>query len=330
MTLIAPTLQAFFSDRLARQLHASPRTIASYRDTMRLLLCFAQQQTATAPSPLCWDQLDEPLIAAFLDHLETDRGNSPRTRNLRLTAIRSLFSYAALRHPEHAQVFARVLAIPAKRFDRRPVAFLTASESEALINTTPLDRWEGRRDRAMLTLALHAGLRVSELTALDCRDVHLDTGPHVLVQGKGRKERAVPLTTDARRALAAWLHERGGQPDDPVFPTRVGRRLTRDAVQRRVTTAAATAADVCPSLKHKSVHPHTLRHSCAMSLLQAGVDSTVIALWLGHADISSTQQYIHADMTIKQRALALLTPPTVKPGRYVPTDDVLAYLASLD
>jgi site-specific recombinase XerC len=205
MTTIAPTLQAFFSDRLARQLHASPRTIASYRDTLRLLLCFAQQQTMTAPSALDWAQLDEPLIVAFLDHLESARGNSARTRNLRLTAIRSLFSYAALRHPEHAAVIARVLAIPPKRFDRRTVDFLTADESQALINATPLERWEGRRDRAMLTLALHAGLRVSELTALDCRDVHLQTGPHVLVQGKGRKERAVPLTKDACRALGTWL-----------------------------------------------------------------------------------------------------------------------------
>jgi site-specific recombinase XerC len=329
MTTIAPTLQAFFSDRLARQLHASPRTIASYRDTLRLLLCFAQQQTMTAPSALDWAQLDEPLIVAFLDHLESARGNSARTRNLRLTAIRSLFSYAALRHPEHAAVIARVLAIPPKRFDRRTVDFLTADESQALINATPLERWEGRRDRAMLTLALHAGLRVSELTALDCRDVHLQTGPHVLVQGKGRKERAVPFTKDACRALGTWLRERGGEPQDPVFATRVGRRLTRDAVQRRVTITAAAAAETCPTLKTKSVHPHTLRHSCAMSLLQAGVDSTVIALWLGHADTSSTQQYIHADMSIKQRALALLTPPAVKPGRYVATDDVMAYLNTL-
>jgi site-specific recombinase XerD len=329
MTLIAPTLQAFFTDRLIRQLHASPRTIASYRDTLRLLLCFAHDRTGTVPSALDWDDLDEPLIAAFLEHLETDRHNSARTRNLRLTAIRSLFRYASLRHPEHAAAIARVLSIPAKRFDRRTVTYLTSEEAGALIDAAPQDRWEGRRDRAMLTLAIHAGLRVSELIALDCADVALGTGAHVRVEGKGRKQRPVPLTKDAQAVLFVWLRERQGQPHDPLFPTRTGRRLTRDAVERRVTTHATIAAQRCPSLAGKRVHPHALRHSCAMSLLQARVDSTVIALWLGHADTSSTQQYIHADMTIKERALALLTPPAVAPGRYKPTDDILAYLDSL-
>lgn len=329
MTLIAPTLQAFFTDRLTKQLHASPRTIASYRDSLRLLWCFAHDQTGTVPSALDWDDLDEPLIAAFLEHLETDRQNGARTRNLRLTAIRSLFRYASLRHPEHAAVIARVLSIPAKRFDRRTVTYLTSEEALALIDAAPQDRWEGRRDRAMLTLATHAGLRVSELIAINCADVALGTGAHVRVEGKGRKQRAIPLTNDAQAVLSVWLRERGGKPQDPLFPTRTGRRLTRDAVERRVATHATTAAQRCPSLAGKRVHPHALRHSCAMSLLQARVDSTVIALWLGHADTGSTQQYIHADMTIKERALALLTPPAVAPGRYTPTDDVLAYLDSL-
>jgi site-specific recombinase XerD len=329
MTPIGPTLQAFFTDRLTRQLRASPRTIASYRDTLRLLLCFAQDRIGTAPSALDWDELDEPLIAAFLEHLETDRGNSARTRNLRLTAIRSLFRYAAPRHPEHAAGIARVLSIPAKRFDRRIVTFLTAEESVALIAAAPPDRWEGRRDGAVLTLAIHTGLRVSELIGLNCADIGLGTGAHVQVEGKGRKERAVPLTKDAQAVLASWLSERAGEPDEPLFPTRTGRRLTRDAVERRVATHVATAAQRRPSLVGKRVHPHVLRHSCAMSLLQARVDSTVIALWLGHADVSSTQQYIHADMTIKERALALLTPPAAAPGRYTPTDDILAYLDSL-
>jgi site-specific recombinase XerD len=281
MTPIAPTLQAFFTDRLTKQLHASPRTIASYRDTLRLLLCFAQDQTGTAPSALDWDDLDEPLIAAFLEHLETERHNSARTRNLRLTAIRSLFRYAALRHPEHAAAIAQVLSIPAKRFDRRTVTYLTSEESEALIDAAPQDRWEGRRDRAMLTLAIHAGLRVSELIAVSRADVTLGTGAHVRVEGKGRKQRAVPLTKDAQTVLSIWLNERHGQPHDPLFPTRTGRRLTRDAVERRVATHATTAAQCCPSLVGKRVHPHVLRHSCAMSLLQARVDSTVIALWSG-------------------------------------------------
>jgi site-specific recombinase XerD len=329
MTLIAPTLQAFFSDRLTKQLHASPRTIASYRDSLRLLLSFANDRTGIAPSALDWDDLDEPLIAAFLEHLESDRHNSARTRNLRLTAIRALFRYAALRHPEHAAVIARVLSIPAKRFDRRIVTFLTAEESVALIDATPGNRWEGRRDRAMLTLAIHAGLRVSELITVNCADIQLGTAAHVRVEGKGRKQRAVPLTKDAQAVLAVWLDERAGRADDPLFPTRTGRRLTRDAIERRVATHAATAAQRCPSLAGKRVHPHVLRHSCAMSLLQARVDTTVIALWLGHTDVSSTQQYIHADLALKERALALLTPPTAAPGRYKPTDEVLAYLDSL-
>ena len=227
MTPIAPTLQAFFTDRLIKQLHASPRTIASYRDSLRLLLCFANDRTGIAPAALGWDDLDEPLIAAFLEHLETDRHNSARTRNLRLTAIRALFRYAALRHPEHAAVISRVLSIPAKRFERRIVTFLTAEESVALIDAAPDNRWEGRRDRALLTLAIHAGLRVSELISVNRADIELGTGAHVRVEGKGRKQRAVPLTKDAQAVLAIWLDERAGLPHDPLFPTRTGRRVTR-------------------------------------------------------------------------------------------------------
>jgi site-specific recombinase XerD len=329
MTLVAPTLQAFFSDRLAMQLQASPRTIASYRDTLRLLLCFVQERTGRAPSTLDWDELDEPLIAAFLEHLEVERHNSARTRNLRLTAIRSLFNYAALRHPEHASAIQRVLSIPPKRFERRTVTFLTAEESQALIDAPDQSRWEGRRDRAMLILAIQAGLRVSELVGLSCGDVALDTGSHVRIEGKGRKQRSVPLTRQAQAVLAVWLDECEGQREDPLFPTRTGRRLSRDAVERRVTIHAAAATQQCASLKGKRLHPHVLRHSCAMSLLQAGVDSTVIALWLGHADVRSTTPYIHADMTIKERALALVTPASVTPGRYKPPDTVLAFLESL-
>jgi site-specific recombinase XerD len=329
MTLIAPTLQAFFTDRLAKQLNASPRTIASYRDTLTLLLRFVKDTTGTAPTALEWDDLDEPVIAAFLEHLETERHNTARTRNLRLTAIRSLFSYAAVRHPEHAAVIGRVLSIPPKRFQRRSVSFLTTEESQALIDAPPQDRWEGRRDRAMLTLTIQTGLRVSELVAVNCGDVTLGTGGCVQVVGKGRKHRAVPLTNEAKAVLTVWIAERGGTPPDPLFPTRTGRRLSRDAVERRVATHVATATNVCTSLTGKRIHPHVLRHSCAMALLQAGVDSTVIALWLGHADVRSTQPYIHADMTIKERALALVTPASVKPGHYTPSDDVLAFLESL-
>jgi site-specific recombinase XerD len=329
MTLIAPTLQAFFTDRLARQLQASPRTIASYRDTLKLLLGYVHDTTGKPPSALDWDDLDEPLIARFLDHLEHDRHNSPRTRNLRLTAIRSLFKYAALRHPEHAAVIARVLAIPPKRFEKQTVTYLTRPEATALLNAPNRSRWEGRRDHAMLTLAVHAGLRVSELIGLNCGDLEFGTGAHVRCHGKGRKQRAVPLTADAQAALKTWLDERAGHPTDPLFPTRTGRRLSRDAVEQRVGTHAKTAAIAAASLQTKHLHPHVLRHSCAMSLLQAGVDTTVIALWLGHADVRSTQPYLHADLTIKEKALALVTPATVTPGRYKPPDALLAFLEEL-
>ncbi len=329
MTLVAPTLQAFFTDRLTRQLQASPRTIASYRDTLRLLLCFTHERTGTPPAKLDWDDLDEALISAFLEHLETDRHNTPRTRNLRLTAIRSLFNYAALRHPEHAGVIAQVLSIPPKRHQKRQISFLTAQESQALIDAPDQARWEGRRDRAILTLTIQAGLRVSELIALNTGDIQLGTGAHVRCEGKGRKQRTVPLTVPAQTALTEWLTERAGRPTDPLFVTRTGRRLSRDAIEQRVATHATTAAAACPSLHDKQLHPHVLRHSCAMALLQAGVDTAVIALWLGHADVRSTQPYLHADLTIKEKALALVTPADVKPGRYKPPDTVLAFLESL-
>lgn len=329
MTLVAPTLQAFFTDRLAGQLQASPRTIGSYRDTLRLLLCFVNDTTGKAPSSLEWDDLDETLISSFLEHLEIERHNTARTRNLRLTAIRSLFRYAALRHPEHAAVIQRVLSIPPKRFEKRTVTFLTSEEAQALIDAPDRTRWEGRRDHAMLALAIQAGLRVSELIGLNCGDVALSTGAHIRCEGKGRKQRSVPLTAPAHTVLSVWLAERTGHPQDPLFPTRTGRRLSRDAIERRVTTHAATAAKRCVTLKDKKLHPHVLRHSCAMALLQAGVDSTVIALWLGHADVRSTQPYLHADLTIKERALALVTPASVTPGRYKPPDAVLAFLEGL-
>jgi len=329
MTAIAPTLQAFFTERLARQRGASPRTIASYRDTLRLLLAFARDRTGKQPAALDWDDLDAATISAFLDHLEASRGNGPRTRNLRLTAIRSLTRWASLRHPEHAAVFQQVLAIPPKRADKRTITFLDPAEAQALIDAPDLTRWEGRRDRAIIVLALQAGLRVSELTSLNCGDLMLGTGGHVRCEGKGRKQRAVPLTSQAQAVLREWIAERGSTPDHPLFPTRTGRRLSRDAIERRLAVHAATAARTCPSLKAKNLHPHVLRHSCAMALLRAGVDTTVIALWLGHADIRSTQAYLHADLSIKERALALTTPASVTPGRYKPPDPVLAFLESL-
>jgi site-specific recombinase XerD len=329
MTLIASTLQAFFTDRLASQRHASPRTIASYRDTLKLLLIFAHQRSGKPPTRLDWDDLDATTITAFLNHLETERHNTVRTRNLRLTAIRSLFSFAALRHPEHALLIQRVLAIPPKRFEKRIVSFLTAAEIAALIAAPDPHRWEGRRDRAMMLLAVQTGLRVSELIGLNCADVTLGDAANVRCEGKGRKHRAVPLTGPVINLIHAWLTERAGRTGDPLFCTRTGRRLSRDAVALRIHTHSATAAQHCPSLAGKRVHPHVLRHSCAMTLLQAGVDTSVIALWLGHAGVRSTDPYLHADITIKERALALINPTPSKPGRYRPTDKTLAFLESL-
>jgi site-specific recombinase XerD len=329
MTLIAATLQAFFTERLTQQRQVSPRTIAGYRDALKLLLQFVNTRTGKVPSQLDWADLDADTISAFLNHLETDRHNSVRTRNVRLTAIRSLFSYASLRHPEHALLIQHVLAIPPKRFDKRIVAFLNPTEVDALLAAPDQRRWEGRRDRAMMLLAIQTGLRVSELVGLNCVDLTLGPNANVRCEGKGRKHRAVPVNAPVESLLQTWLAERGGRPGDPLFPTRTGRRLSRDAVALRITTHTATAATSCPSLLGRSIHPHVLRHTCAMSLLQAGVDTSVIALWLGHAGVRSTDAYVHADITMKEKALALTTPATVEPGRYRPPDKVLAFLESL-
>jgi site-specific recombinase XerD len=329
VTAFASTLQLFFTERLARQRHASPRTVISYRTTFRLLLCFLHDRTGKPPSSLDWPDLSAEAITAFLTHLEADRHNSPRSRNARLAALRSLFRYAALRHPEHAQLIDQVLAIPQKRFDRTLISFLSPTEVDALLAAPDINRWEGRRDRALMTLAVQTGLRLSELIGLDCGDVQLGAGPYVRCTGKGRKQRCTPLTTATAALLRAWLRERGNPRDEPLFATRTGRRLSDDAVERRVAVHKTHATQRCPSLATKTLTPHVLRHTAAMSLLHAGVDTAVIALWLGHADIRSTQPYLHADMTIKERALARTTPPSVRAGRYRPTDSLLAFLENL-
>lgn len=329
MSLLAPTLQLFFTERLVKQRQASPATVRSYRNTFRLLLHFVQAHTGKAPSVLDWDDLDVGVISAFLDHLEADRDNSARSRNARLAALRSLFRYAALRHPEHAQLIAQVLAIPQKRFDKTDVSFLEPDEVDALLAAPDMNRWAGRRDRAFMALAVQTGLRLSELTGIKCGDVELGDGPHVRCTGKGRKQRCVPLTAATVRTLRVWLHERGGLRDEPLFPTRTGRRLSDDAVEARFGTYKAIAAERCPSLREKRLTPHVLRHTCAMTLLRQGVDVAVIALWLGHSDIRSTDAYLHADMTIKERALARVPSASVRPGRYRPPDGLLAFLESL-
>jgi integrase/recombinase XerD len=329
VSALAPTLQAFFTDRLVRQRQASPQTIAAYRDTLRLLLVFAADRTGTAPSALDVGEIDAPLVGAFLDHLERARGNGVRTRNARLAAIRSLFRYAALRHPEHAESIGRVLAIPPKRFARNLVTFLNDREVEALLAAADRATWTGRRDHALLLLAVQTGLRVSELVGLRGADIHLGTGAHVSCRGKGRKERITPLTRTTVAVVRVWLAERAGDGADPLFPTSTGAPLSRDAVERRITRYATAAAARCPSLRTKRISPHVLRHTAAMRLLQAGVDTSVIALWLGHEHVDTTQIYLHADLALKERALARTAPPDARPGRYRPSDTLLAFLDGL-
>ena len=330
MSALAPTLETYFTERLIGQRHASPNTIAAYRDAWRLMLRFVCARTAKQPCQLDLADLDAPLIGAFLDHLEVDRHNSARTRNARLAALRSFFSFAALRHPEHAALIARVLAIPTKRYDRAEVSFLDHTEAEALVAAPNRRTWTGRRDHALLDVALQTGLRVSELTGLRNQDVELGTGAHVQCLGKGRKQRCTPLLKQTVGVLRVWMQERQGQPSDPLFPTRQGTPLSRSAMRCVVSRHAATAQRQCPSLRTKHATPHVLRHSCAMSLLQSGADTTVIALWLGHERPETTARiYLHADMSIKERALARTAPVNTEPGRYQPADQLLAFLDNL-
>jgi site-specific recombinase XerD len=311
------------------QRQASPHTVTAYRDTFTLLLGFLTQRTGHAPARLSISDLDAPAISAFLQYLETTRGNGAATRNTRLAAVHSFFRYAALRAPEHAAIIQRVLAIPPKRFDRAIVTFLTPPETNALLAAPDQTTWTGQRDHALLLVAIHTGLRVSELTGLTLADTHLGPGPHLRCHGKGRKDRCTPLTSLTTKVLRAWLNQHQARPTDPLFPTRRGTPLSRDAVQYLVTKHTQTAATHSPSLTDKKVTPHTLRHSTAMALLHAGVDTSMIALWLGHESAETTQIYLHADMTIKERALARLAQPGAIPGRYTPPDTLLAFLQTL-
>ena len=325
MNTLPTLLQGFFTDRLIRQRQVSPHTIAAYRDTIKLLLGFTARTLGKQPADLHLTDLDAPMIGAFLTHLETQRHNSVTTRNARLAAIRALFRHAALHAPEHAALIERVLAIPAKRCDRAIVGYLNHDQTTTLLaapdRTTPL----GRRDHALLLLATQTGLRVSELTGLKVQDIHLHAGPHVRCHGKGRKDRITPLTSQTVAVLHVWLKERNGDPDQPLFTNRTGGALSRDAVQRLVAKHAAA----CPSLTGQKISPHTLRHTAAMNLLRAGVDVTVIALWLGHEQTDTTMIYLHADITLKQAALDRVNPPGTSPGHYLPPDDVLAFLDQL-
>lgn len=322
-------LQSFFADRLVRQLGASPHTVASYRDTFRLLLRFACDRLAREPSDLQINDLDATFLVQFLVHLEKERHVSVRTRNTRLAALHSFFRYVSFTEPAHALQCQRVLAIPRKRHERGPIEFLTEDECRALITAPDTSRWIGRRDHALLLLAVQTGLRNSEIISLARQNVELGTGAHVRCLGKGRKARSTPLQADVAKVLNAWIAENNVQPDGPVFPSSHGGFLSPDALQRLVARHAVSASTTCPSLSGRSITPHSLRHSTAMALLRRGVDLTVIALWLGHESTETTMIYMHADMQLKERALAHASASSDIPERFRPPDSLLAFLESL-
>lgn len=329
-TSFAGLLEGFFTDRLIRQRRVSPYTIASYRDTFRLLLKFAQQHLKKTPAALALADLDAPLIGAFLNYVEKERGNSARSRNVRLAAIRSFFRYAAFEEPMHSALIQRVLAMPNKRFDRRPIDFLVRPEIDALLAAPNRTTRLGRRDHTLLLLAIETGLRCSELAGLRIEDVVLTaSGAHVRCLGKGRKERCTPIRKGTQAILRAWLRERGGAPTEPVFPNARGGRFSADGIEYVVAKHVAQARQRCSSLKRKRVTPHVLRHTAAMELLKAGVDRAVIALCLGHESVETTQIYLDADLDLKEKALSRTTRLKTTPKRFRPDDRLLGFLNSL-
>ncbi|MGH2608192.1 MAG: tyrosine-type recombinase/integrase [Tepidiformaceae bacterium] len=322
-------LQDFFQRRLLAQRGASAQTIASYRDSFELLLSYAELRTRRCPSALTLDDLDAPLVLDFLDHLETERRNCPRTRNLRLTAIRSFMRYASLRDPSALPVSQRVLAIPTKRFDRPVLGFLSREEIEALLDAPDRTTWSGQRDTVLFATLYNTGARVSEITTLRVADVLLERASALQLRGKGRKERIVPLWKTTASQLRAWLPRINSSADAPVFPNRAGGRLSRSGVEHRLRVAVSAASKSCPSLADRRISPHTLRHTTAMHLLQSGVDITVIAMWLGHEDPATTHLYVEADLAMKEAALSRLEDPAPKPLRFRPSDRLLAFLEAL-
>ncbi len=325
----AALLQSFFTDRLLRQMRASPHTVASYRDTFRLLLRYATERLKKTPSALTLEDLDVSLVVDFLDRLEADRKNATRTRNNRLAALRSFFRHVAMNEPAHALRCQRILAIPQKRAQKKTIEFLKREEIEALVAAPDLATWIGRRDRTLLLVFAQTGLRVSELTSLRRDSVVLGTGAHVRCEGKGRKRRCTPLRQDAVAALEAWFDGQCSCPEAPLFPSSCGGRLSTDAVGRLVAKHAKAAGSRCPSIGEKNVTPHVLRHSAAMDLREKGVDLSVIALWLGHESVETTQMYLHADIRMKEKALARTAPIEGDAGRFQPDDALMAFLESL-
>lgn len=322
-------LQDFFQRRLVAERGVSAHTIMSYRDTFELLFRHAEQRTGRTPSALTLEDLDAPMVLAFLDHLETERGNSPRTRNLRLTAIRSFMRHASVRNPASLPIAQRVLAISTKRFDRPVLGYLSREEVEALLDAPDRATWSGQRDAVLFAVLYNTGARVSEITGLRVADALLDRSSALRLHGKGRKERVVPLWKSTAGNLRTWLSHIDRSPDAPVFPNRAGKRLSRSGVEHRLHLALAKASERCPSLAERRISPHTLRHTTAMHLLQSGVDITVIALWLGHEDTATTHLYVAADLAMKEAALRRVEDPAPKPVRFKARDRLLAFLEAL-
>jgi integrase/recombinase XerD len=326
---LAPHVQAFFTHHLCQHKQASPQTIASYRDTFRLFLTFVKDTTGREPAALQVSDLDAPLVLQFLDYLEQQRGNTVRSRNLRLAALRTFVRFLVLRAPESLALVMRVLAIPIKRADKKLMGALTRAEVEALLAAPDRSCWVGRRDHALLLTLYNSGARVSEVTTLQRHQVCFGPPTFLQLTGKGRKERTVPLWPHTSRTLQAWFAELGEEGGRTAFPTTRGRPLSRDGVAHLLQRATHKAVTVCPSLRTKKVTPHILRHTTALHLLQAGVDIAVIALWLGHESIETTHVYLEIDLAHKEQALHKLAPVEGPLARFAAPDSLLAFLASL-
>ena len=329
MTYLATALQAFFTDYAHTQRDLCANTIASYRDTWRLLIKDLSATTGTSADQIRLEDLDRGAITGFLDHLTSQRTNTAATRNARLSAIRVLLAHTLPDHPEHADSIRQILAIPPAKTTKPLISYLTEAETEALLAAPDTTTWTGRRDQMMLSLAVGTGLRISELINLTTSSIHTGTSPYVECEGKGRKHRATPLSATTRDQRRTYLQERNTQPGTALFPGPHGTPLSRDAIEHRLAAHVRTAARSCPTMSTKHVTMHTLRHTTAMNLLHAGVDITVIALWLGHEQTSTTDMYLHADTELKKDALEKTRPPNVTPGLYTPRADILAWLGTL-
>lgn len=329
MNALATSLQTYFTTFAHTQRDLSANTISSYRDTWRMLLKYLNATLGTPVDALDLDAVTATNVTAFLDHLQQERGNNAKTRNTRLTAIRSVLSRALPDHPEHAATITQVLAIPPRRTTRPVIEFLTPAETQALLTAPDQQTWTGRRDHALLAMTVQTGLRISEICSLTYDDIHLGAGPYIACTGKGRRQRLTPLTKTTVTTMTNYLAEPRSRPGVALFCGPHGQPLSRDALEHRLARHLATAAITCPSIGAKHVTMHTLRHTAAMNLLSAGVDVSVIALWLGHADTHSTAAYLHADMATKQAAIDRTRPPEVNPGTYQPEPDLLAWLTAL-